>query len=191
LSSNAAAIIYLVRHGETIWNAENRCHGQADADFSDRGRAQIQSLAEELADITFDAAYTSPLARAVKTAEAILAPHRLRATPVPALAELSYGTFQGTRFADWPDELHQVWRTEPWQITFPEGESLAAVEARVVPAFERIVAAHPGHTVLVSAHGHVNRLILAAHQQRPRSDFWAIEQINGRATRLECRTHTL
>lgn len=72
-------------------------------------------------------------------------------------------------------------------MTFPDGESLLQLEARVLPAFEQIVAAHPGETVLVSSHGHVNRLILAEQEGRPRADFWSIEQINGRAIRLECR----
>jgi broad specificity phosphatase PhoE len=186
-TANAATIIYLVRHGETIWNAEDRCQGQADADFSERGRAQIRTLADELATVRFDAAYTSPLVRAVRTAEAILGDRGVRARRVAALSEISYGTLQGTCFADWPGNLHETWRSDPWSVTFPEGESLAALEARVLPAFEQIVAAHPGDTVLVSSHGHVNRLILSAHNRLPRADFWSIEQVNGRAIRLECR----
>jgi broad specificity phosphatase PhoE len=186
-TADATTIVYLVRHGETIWNAEERCQGQADADFSDRGRAQLEALAEELASIRFDAAYTSPLVRAVRTAEAILADRGVRARRVAALSEISYGTLQGTRFADWPGTLLDTWRADPWSVAFPDGESLAALEARVLPAFDRIVAAHPGDTVLVSSHGHVNRLILAAQHRRSRADFWSIEQINGRAIRLECR----
>jgi broad specificity phosphatase PhoE len=191
LSADTPTIVYLVRHGETIWNAEERCQGQIDTDFSERGCAQLRALAQELADIHFDAAYTSTLLRAVRTAEAILGDRGLRARRIAALAEISYGSLQGTRFADWPGNLHDTWRTDPWSVTFPEGESLAELEARVLPAFEQIVAAHPGDTVLVSSHGHVNRLILTAHHRRPRTDFWSIEQMNGRAIRLECRTsHT-
>lgn len=187
MSSDTPTIVYLVRHGETIWNAEERCQGQIDTDFSERGHAQIRALADELADIHFDAAYTSTLIRAVRTAEAILGNRGLRARRIAALAEISYGSLQGTRFADWPDNLHDTWRADPWSVTFPEGESLAQLEARVLPAFEQIVAAHPGDTVLISSHGHVNRLILAAHHRQPRADFWSIAQINGRAIRLECR----
>jgi broad specificity phosphatase PhoE len=179
-------IVYLVRHGETEWNAEGRCQGRADAEFTEAGREQLRCLAAELADVTLDAAYTSPLRRAVRTAAAILEGRRLRARCIEELSEISYGSLQGTRFADWPGSPHDTWRRDPWSIVFPDGESLAAVEGRVMPAFDAIVAAHPGETVLVSSHGHVNRLILRLHHARPHADFWAIEQINGCATRLEC-----
>jgi len=178
--------VYLVRHGETQWNAEGRCQGRADAEFTELGREQLRSLAMELVDVAFDAAYTSPLPRAVRTAEAILRGRGLRARCVDELAEISYGRLQGTRFADWPVSLHDTWRTTPWSVMFPEGESLQMVEERALPAFNGIVRAHPGETVLVSSHGHVNRLILAAHRRREHADFWDIEQINGRALRLEC-----
>jgi len=184
--ARAPAIIYLGRHGETVWNAENRCQGQADADFSDAGRAQLAALALQLADVNFDAAYTSPLPRAVRTAAAILGGKRLHALRVPELSEISYGSLQGTLFDQWPGTLYDMWRRDPWSVTFPEGESLATMEARVLPAFDRIVRSHSAETVLVSSHGHVNRLILAALERRPRSAFWSIEQVNGIATRLEC-----
>jgi broad specificity phosphatase PhoE len=190
-NARAATIIYLVRHGETEWNAEGRCQGRADADFTAEGRDQLRSLAVELAAVAFDAAYTSPLRRAIRTADAILEGRDLRAREIADLAEISYGRLQGTRFADWPASLHDVWRSDPWSVTFPEGESLVMAEQRVLPVFEHIVGAHAGETVLVSSHGHVNRLILAAQQQRSRSDFWAIEQINGRAMRLECYPQVL
>jgi broad specificity phosphatase PhoE len=179
-------VVYLVRHGETIWNAEGRCQGQADADFTEEGHAQLRALAAELADVAFDAAYTSPLPRAVRTADAILSGRSLRARRIEGLSEISYGSLQGSRFADWPGELHAAWRSDPWSIAFPDGESLATTAARVLPAFEQIVASHPGDTLLVSSHGHVNRLILAARYGRPPADFWSIDQVNGRAIRLEC-----
>jgi broad specificity phosphatase PhoE len=183
---HALTIIYLVRHGETQWNAEGRCQGRADADFTEAGQQQLRSLAAELAHVTLDAAYTSPLPRAVRTAGAILEGRRLRARCIDDLSEISYGSLQGSRFADWPAPLHDTWRRDPWSVTFPDGESLATVEGRVMPAFDAIVASHPGETVLVSSHGHVNRLILRLHHARSREDFWKIEQVNGCATRLEC-----
>jgi broad specificity phosphatase PhoE len=177
-------IVYLVRHGETEWNAEGRCQGRNDAPLTKEGEAQIRALAAELADVPFDAAYTSPLPRAIRTAETILEGRRLRARRVNDLAEFCYGALQGTRFVDWPDDLHDRWRRDPWSVAFPDGESLPVAESRVLAAFRQIVDAHPGDTVLVSAHGTVNRLIVAAHQQRSRDEFWSIDQVNGAATLL-------
>lgn len=180
---NEETTIYLVRHAETAWNAEGRCQGRADAPFSEQGQAQLRRLAEELREVSFDAAYTSPLTRARATAESILAGRGLRAAQVAELAELDYGTLQGTRFAEWPAALHETWRADPWAIAFEGGESLHDVRARVTPVVQRIVGAHPGETVLVSAHGHVNRILLL-DLGAASGDFWSIEQANGSATRL-------
>lgn len=183
--SERPTIVYLVRHGETQWNAEARCQGRADAALTEAGETQIRTLASELASVRFDAAYTSPLQRAIRTVEAILEGRGLRARRVDDLAEFCYGALQGTRFVDWPEGLHDTWRRDPWSITFPDGESLAAAESRVLSAFQQITDAHPGDTILVSAHGLVNRLILLARQGRSRDEFWSIEQLNGAVTRLE------
>lgn len=179
------ARIYLVRHGETRWNAEGRCQGRAHSEFTDVGRAQVESLTASLSEVAFDAAYTSPLNRAVETAKCVLASRGLRAATVPELAELSYGTLQGTRFDEWPSDLRTAWHTAPWSVVFPEGESLAMVRERVLPVLHAIVAAHAGEAVLISSHGHVNRLILLDALERPMTDFWNINQTNGSVTLIE------
>jgi broad specificity phosphatase PhoE len=179
------ARIYLVRHGETIWNAEGRCQGRRHSEFTRQGRTQIDALAASLADVDFDAAYTSPLTRAVHTAARILDGRGQRAMCADELSEISYGALQGTRFDEWPRELHMTWRSDPWSVEFPDGESLAMVRDRALPVFRSIVARHVGQRVLVSAHGHVNRLILLDQLDRPAEEFWKIEQRNGVATLIE------
>ncbi|HWH52006.1 MAG TPA: histidine phosphatase family protein [Gemmatimonadaceae bacterium] len=176
--------VYLVRHPETLWNAEGRCQGHADSDFTERGHAQLRELVSSLACVPFDAAYTSPLGRAHRTATALLAAARLRALRVRALAELSYGDLNGSRCADWPATLQRAWADEPCSVRFPNGESLADLCGRVVPAFHDIVAAHVGDTVLISSHGHVNRVLILDVEERPLEDFWHVEQSNATALRL-------
>jgi broad specificity phosphatase PhoE len=171
--------IYLVRHGQTVWNADGRCQGQKDSAFTALGREQVDALAASLASVAFDAAYTSPLHRAAATSATVLGKRGLRAAAVPTLSELSYGALQGARFDDWPRELWTAWKGDPWSVTFPGGESLAMVRDRVLPVFHSIVAGHAGESVLISAHGHVNRLILLDVSDRPPADFWRIEQDNG------------
>ena len=179
------ARIYLVRHGETTLNADGRCQGQSNSEFTELGRRQIDELAASLAHVEFDAAYTSPLDRAARTAEGVLRSRGLRAATVREIAELSYGRLQGSRFADWPDDLRTAWHSDPCSVTFPDGESLAMLRARVIPVFRAITSAHAGETVLVSAHGHVNRIILLDVLARPMTDFWAIEQHNGSFTMVD------
>lgn len=170
--------IYLVRHAETTWNAEGRCQGRADAPFSELGEQQLAALAASLEGVRFDAAYTSTLPRAQKTAAAILGTTGLRAASVPELAELDYGVHQGLLFTEWPSDLLAQWRADPWDVAFEGGESLHDVRRRAVAVLHRIAAAHPGETVLVSSHGHVNRLLLIELRATTRG-FWDVEQPNG------------
>jgi broad specificity phosphatase PhoE len=173
--------IYLVRHAETVWNAEDRCQGRAGAPFTPRGEQQLVALAESLRRVKFDAAYTSTLERARRTAEAILHGRGLRAVGVPELMEIDYGAYQGQLFSDWPAGALEKWRKDPWSVAFPDGESLHGVRARTVGVVRRIASAHAGETILVSAHGHVNRLLLAELVPDTR-EFWSIEQPNGSAS---------
>ena len=64
--------IYLVRHGETDWNLQERMQGQADNELNDTGKKQARIVADKLQGITFDAAFSSTLRRAITTAEIIL-----------------------------------------------------------------------------------------------------------------------
>jgi broad specificity phosphatase PhoE len=181
--------VLLVRHGETAWNARDVWQGWQDVPLGARGRAQAEALARSLADIAVDAAYTSPLARARETASIVLAGRNVVPLAVPELRELSYGLLEGVapdaRRAGWPD-LDARWPADPWAVAFPGGESLDALAARVLPAWTRIVAAHPGETVLVSGHGHVNRVLLLHARRQPREAFWAVAQPNGVVTVLDC-----
>lgn len=179
---DGATAVYLVRHGVTSWNARGLCQGTADVPLNAQGRAEVARLRERLQAVRFDAAYTSPLVRARETAAAILAASGLRAAPAAAFAELSYGTWQGTREREWPDAAGRRWRRDPWAVAFPSGESLDDVHRRATPAWDRLVAAHAGETVLVAAHGHLNRVLLIHALGLARDRFWSIAQPNAGCT---------
>ena len=185
----AITSVYLVRHGETEWNVTLRCQGTADIPMNPTGHAQVASLGTALRSVAFAAAYTSPLSRARLTAGAVLASRALDAVVEPGLRELSYGDWQGLTPQEWPGDVAERWAADPWTVAFPNGESLAAVQARAVAAIGRIVAAHPGQCVLVAAHGHLNRLLLLhAHGADP-GTFWDVAQPNGWACRIDYRAH--
>src|SRR6185437_13322723 len=101
-----------------------------------------------------------------------------RAIAVPELVELSYGDLQGTHRDSWEPALRDAWDVDPCSVTFPNGESLAMVHARAVPVLQQIVSAHAGETVLISSHGHLNRVLALHALARPASDFWSIDQEN-------------
>ncbi|MGV3708468.1 MAG: nicotinate-nucleotide--dimethylbenzimidazole phosphoribosyltransferase [Gemmatimonas sp.] len=176
--------VYLVRHGQTDMNVQGRCQGSLDVPMNDEGELQVAALAARLQGIRFDAAYTSPLQRAVRTARVIVGESAMNMEMVPGLSELSYGTWQGTSYDEWPEASGDLWRRSPHEMTFPEGESLADVRARVVPAFDAILRANQGKTVLIAAHGHLNRVLLGAVLADRAPSFWEIEQPNCATWRL-------
>ena len=181
--------VYLVRHGETDWNALGRLQGTIDVPLNARGLAQARALAARLRGVRFDAAYCSALGRARRTAALVLAGRRVPALEEPAFNEMSYGRWQGstrTQLTRDDPALAGRWDGDPWAVTFPEGESLADVGRRAVAAWQRVVAAHAGATVLVSAHGHVNRVLLVHALALPRDRFWRIAQPNGACLVLDC-----
>ena len=155
--------IYLVRHGSVVGAETRRFIGRLDVPLSPRGEAEAAALARRLAGITLSAAYSSDLSRTRRTAELLVAPHGLRAVAQPELREFSMGRWEGLtaeeiRALDPP--AFAAWMADVGRFQFPEGESLADVEARAWPAFETIAERHEGGSVLVVAHGGPNRIVL-------------------------------
>jgi broad specificity phosphatase PhoE len=180
--------VCLVRHGATDWNEEGRVQGRADVPLNARGVAEAQALGERLRTMAFDAAYTSTLRRARQTAEIILVGSGVVPVGVGALAELSYGAWQGTTHEEWRErdpEIAARWEQAPWTVAFPDGESLEQLHRRAVPVWEDIVQAHHGETVLVSAHGHLNRVLLLHLLDLPRERFWTVAQPNASCVLVE------
>ena len=87
--------VYVVRHGETEWNAEGRVQGHTDVSLSEQGRCQAQVLGQRLAEVAFDVAYCSDLARASETARIILGDRAVPLRPTPQLREYQKGVFEG------------------------------------------------------------------------------------------------
>ena len=183
----ALTTVYLVRHGETDWNASDRCQGSVDVPMNAAGVAQIASLLEVLRPIRFDAAFTSPLGRARQTAEILLGDSGVQPIELEELAELCYGTCQGQTSAEWQGDTGAHWLADPWSLTFPEGESLVQLRGRVSSAIEEILDTHEGSCILVSGHGHANRVLIIDALGLEPGTFWDIPQPNGSAYRLQYR----
>src|SRR5574337_351345 len=122
--------LLLVRHGETAWNADGRVQGHLDIALNDVGRTQARRLAEKLRDEgeRIDLIYSSDLARARQTAQAVADAAGVPLQITPALRERCFGAFEGRRFADVQAELPQDaerWRRRDPHWTPPGGgESL-------------------------------------------------------------------
>ncbi len=153
--------IYLVRHGETEANRQFRFQGCIDLPLTEDGIAQAERLAEALKDIPFDYAYSSPLPRAWNTAKIVNQYHNVPLLPDPALLEVCGGLFEGEKVdvvkANWPEEL-RIWNEEYWKFVGPGmEEGVEAKHYQLEKALRRMVRNHPGQTLLLSAHGCIQR----------------------------------
>jgi len=165
-----AVQVLLVRHGQTAWNVERRFLGRTDVPLDELGRAQAARLGARLRPLAPLPVYASPLRRARETAETV-GPARL----VPGLAEMDMGELEGLSgsecLARYPAVL-VAWREDPSSTEIPGGETLAQVQARAVPAFRELVAAHrPGEQLLVVTHQLTLATLLCDLTGRPLSEF--------------------
>ena len=156
--------LFLVRHGQSQWNLENRFTGWQDVDITELGQQEARQAGIALKDETIDVAFTSKLIRAHHTLKIILNETGKTDTPViidGALNERSYGMLEGLNKAETAEkygaEQVHIWRRS-FDIAPPGGESLKDTYNRVIPYFENFVKPQlqQHKNVLIVAHG--NRL---------------------------------
>jgi alpha-ribazole phosphatase len=169
--------LILLRHGETDWNLESRYQGCIDTRLSAEGRAQAVAVARALADRSLAAVYSSPLARALETAEAIARPHGLGVRAAPAFNEICHGAWEGLTVTEveaaFPD-LYARWQENPEAVTMPDGESLAQVQERVLGELSRLRSFHEGETICLVSHDVPVRLLILGALGLRLDRLWSI-----------------
>lgn len=159
--------LILVRHGQSLWNLEDRFTGWVDVPLTDQGREEARRAGRKLSSTKIDVAYTSVLTRANQTLQLIT---ETMGVTVPvirdaALNERHYGDLQGLNKARTAEkygaEQVHIWRRS-YDIPPPNGESLEMTAARTLPFFERCILGDiaQGKNVMVVAHGNSNRSIV-------------------------------
>jgi probable phosphoglycerate mutase len=148
-----ATRLVLVRHGVTAHTGPLLSGRMPGIDLSDKGIEQAQAAAERVAVLTVAAVYASPIERTTQTAAYIATRLGLDVRPLPGVIEADYGDWTGGKIADLAktDEWKVV-QAAPSRAVFPGGESLRAMQSRMVEALDEIVAAHPHETVVVVSH---------------------------------------
>ncbi len=221
--------LYLIRHGETEGSEVKRYKGSIDVPLSEEGIEQMKQVAvfiyetvtqrhgdAETVDLTvspcrrvavssLSAVYSSPLSRALKSAEIIAEPHGLKPSVIPDLRERSFGVWEGMTFTEikeeYPEEF-ESWATNPLKYSPIGGESTIEVAERVINALNMILENHKnnfpsapiskppprppllkggwgdssGKNIAVVAHGGVNRIILCYIMRIPLENIFRIEQ---------------
>jgi broad specificity phosphatase PhoE len=178
--------IILVRHGQTEWNRVERFRGQADVPLNAAGLAQAEATGRRIAADAVPpggrrpaAVYSSPLSRAVVTAEAIAGRFGLSVQVHPGLADIDYGEWQGLTpdeaGARWPEILN-AWQNAPHTARIPGGETLDDLRARAMAAVNELVTRHAGQTIVLVGHTVVNRIILLGVLGLGNNRFWRLRQ---------------
>jgi probable phosphoglycerate mutase len=154
--------LMLVRHALNDWVGDKLAGWTPNVHLNDKGRAQAEALAARLADRPISAIYSSPLERAVETAQAIAAPHKLEVQIREGVGEVRYGEWTGQSLKELAKE--DAWRVVqfyPSGARFPGGEAIREMQTRAVAELDAILAAHPSETVLVVSHADVLKAVLA------------------------------
>ena len=170
--------IILVRHGETEWNVEEVFRGRVDVELNKTGLKQAGLLAEYLGQTKLDAVYSSPLKRALTTAEMIAGYHHLDVEIAPGLIDFDYGEWQGLPHQQVKDKykgLYAEWIKHPQRVTMPGGESLDNVRKRAVGVVDTVISRYKG-TVVLASHRVVNKVLICALLGLDNSHFWNIRQ---------------
>ena len=180
--------IYLVRHGETDWNQAGLLQGQTDIALNAQGLEQAREAAERLKEVPFEIAFCSPLIRAKRTAETIIGDRKITLTTDERLRELNFGPWEGVDIRSIKDAASQPF-TNPGSYIPPVGaESFAQLYKRSGEFVDQVLLPLEGtyETVLVVAHGGVNRSILNPVLNIPVDDFWRVHMGNCATAILDC-----
>jgi probable phosphoglycerate mutase len=181
-------LLLLIRHGENDYVKTGKMAGRLpEIHLNERGQKQAQALGEALKDVPIKAVYSSPLERAMQTAQPIAEPHQLTIVQEPDLMDTDIGKWQGK-------SLKMLRLTNAWKIVqqapsrfrFPEGESFTEAQTRYISALERIIQKHhkPRDIVVVVFHADPIKLVVAHLLGMPLDHFQRLSCDTGSLTAL-------
>jgi broad specificity phosphatase PhoE len=171
--------LIIIRHGRTEWNREERFRGRADIALDEVGKKQAEATAGRVAEWQVNAIYSSPLRRAMETAQTLARSSGLEVRALPDIIDIDYGQWQGLL----PEEaeakdggLYKKWLRNPHQVKFPGGESLAEVRDRAAAAIDKLIAQHDKETIALVSHKVVCQVMVLSLLGLELSHFWDVVQ---------------
>ena len=173
--------IFLIRHGETEWNAIGKLQGSSDIKLLPEGIEQAHLLAEHAPFHAVDAIYSSDLLRAVTTAEILAEKFGLPVIKERGLRETSFGDWEGRFLSDLAKENPKGFEqffTKPDKVQPPNGETFLQSQARIMNALDEIIADNEDKNIIVVSHGAAIRLIICAALDIRIRKMWSISQFN-------------
>ena len=147
--------LYVARHGQTQWNAENRICGRTNLPLTETGIAQAEALAEKAAPLGIDLIISSPMLRAHHMSRIVGERCGAEVIVDKRLIEQNYGIYEGLDRKN-PDFLANK---RQFATRYPGGESMLDMAGRIYPLLREIKEKYPDKTVLLACHGGVCRVI--------------------------------
>lgn len=196
-------ILYMIRHGETDKNKAKLLQGRSDTFLNEYGRELARITARALTEVDFDMVFTSPLSRAVETAEILKGERDIPVIAEERIQEISFGEYEGHCYAgehyNIPDPDFGFFFTAPEKYKpAPSGESFEAVIGRTGTFLKELInnPEYEDKTILISTHGCALKALLANITHCALADFWGkgvykncgvaiVEVVDGKARILE------
>ncbi|UKS28981.1 histidine phosphatase family protein [Paenibacillus sp. HWE-109] len=167
--------LYLIRHGETLWNVERRMQGHLDSPLSALGEQQAAWLSQALSDIEFDVVCASSSGRTRQTAEIIKGSRDLQIHVSDDWKEMNLGAWEGRISAEIeelePDNFHAFWHA-PQLYKSAHGESYEDLRDRVIPALTQLINEHAGKTIALISHTVTLKMMMAYLERRTLAELW-------------------
>ncbi len=165
--------LYLVRHGETVDNANQIMQGQTQGALNEHGMQQAREVSEQWKDKPLDVILASDLKRAIDTARIIAEPHQMEVLTTPLLRERDWGSFTGRYIPDlkgetWPDDI----------------ETLENLLSRAGEFIAYVRQTFPGKKVLAVGHGIINKAIQSYYYQKPMNEIQRMQNAEVRILEL-------
>lgn len=174
-------IIYLTRHGQTKWNLEKRLQGRGNSPLTNLGIKGAEELRDRIKDVKLDYIYSSPIDRALITANIVKGNHNLDVIIEEGFMEMSFGDYEGLKteeiYIENPEFNMELIMKGNIDICAPKGETLAQVRERVKRTMDRIIGENKGKTILIVTHGMTLKALMYYFQDKDVS-----EEVMGQAT---------
>ncbi len=175
--------IFLIRHGQTLWNKEERYLGDEDIELTPEGIQQAKLAAKYLSEVNLSNIYSSPLKRAIDTAAFINDGRKMKVIVRENLKEANFGEWEGIRYNRMAEEFrsdYTRWLKDPYNNSPTGGESFKMVQERAVKEIDNIIKENEDNSkVVVVTHGGVIASLLVYWLKIPVSRWWTIIQRQG------------
>ncbi len=173
--------LYLIRHGETLWNIERRAQGIKNIELSQRGIAQGKLLAQRLKKQKIDIIYSSDLSRAYETASIIGKEIDKPVYTLPEIREMNFGDWEGLTMSEIKEnykDIYDSWKNTPHTAIIPGAETLIQVQERVMKGVHRIIKENKGKNIIMVSHGVAIKTIIFNLLDIDLSNYKKIRQDN-------------